>query len=126
MKWRVYKTPAALCDGKAGLSANEHYLPRESENFKNNEPLADLICNSCQKVCSQLEEVFAHNSPEAFFREMIGRMGRKNHKGKNIFMSRRSAFHRWQFGENIRATTLKFSGNWWTIRRTRKVTDLRR
>jgi len=81
----VYTTPAGLCDGKAGLSANEHYLPRALGNFKNNEPLAGRICNSCQKVCSQLEDVFAHNSPEAFFREMIGRVGRKTHKGKNIF-----------------------------------------
>jgi hypothetical protein len=81
----VYTTPAGLCDGNAALSANEHYLPRALGNFKNNEPLVDRICNSCQKLCSQLEDVFAHNSPEAFFREMIGRVGRKNHEGKNIF-----------------------------------------
>lgn len=81
----VYTTPAGLCDGKAPLSPNEHYLPRALGNFQDNEPLVDRICDGCQKVCSQLEDVFAHNSPEAFFREMIGRVGRTNRKGKNIF-----------------------------------------
>lgn len=81
----VYTTPAQLCDGRAPLSQNEHYLPRALGNFQNDERLVDRICNNCQRVCSQLEDVFAHNSPEAFFREMVGRVGRKNHKGKNIF-----------------------------------------
>jgi hypothetical protein len=81
----VYTTPAGLCEGKAPLSANQRYLPRALGNFQNNEPLIERICDDCQKVCSQLEDVFAHNSPEAFFREMIGRVGRKNHKRKNIF-----------------------------------------
>jgi len=74
-----------LCDGNAALSPNEHYLPRALGNFQGDERLVDRICNNCQKVCSQLEDVFAHNSPEAFFREMVGRVGRKDHKGKNIF-----------------------------------------
>jgi hypothetical protein len=43
-------------------------------NFKDNEPLVDRICDGCQGVCSKLEDVLAHNSPEAFFREMIGRL----------------------------------------------------
>ncbi len=81
----VYTSPAGLCDGKAPLSQNEHYLPRALGNFQNDERLVDRICDNCQKVFSQLEDVFAHNSPEAFFREMVGRVGRKNHKGKNIF-----------------------------------------
>jgi hypothetical protein len=81
----VYTTPAGLCKGEAPLSKNEHYLPRALGNFKNNEPLVDRICDDCQHVCSQLEDVFAHNSPEAFFREMVGRVGRKNKQGKNIF-----------------------------------------
>jgi hypothetical protein len=78
----VYATPAGLCPGKAPLSKNEHYLPRALGNFKNNEPLVDRICDDCQKVCSKLEDVFAHNSSEAFFREMVGRVGRKKHKQK--------------------------------------------
>src|SRR5258708_4017020 len=81
----VYTTPAGLCDGTAPLSANEHYLPRALGNFQGDERLVNRICNTCQQVCSKPEDVFAHNSPEAFFREMVGRVGRKNHKGKNIF-----------------------------------------
>ena|SRR5215472_970939 len=81
----AYTTPAGLCDGKAALSANEHYLPRALGNFKNNEPLVNRICNSCQELCSQLEDVFAHNSAEAFFREMIGR-GEKELQGKEYFL----------------------------------------
>ena len=77
----VYTTPAGLCDGTAPLSANEHYLPRALGNFQGDEHLVNRICNTCQQVCSKLEDVFAHNSPEAFFREMVGRVGRKNHKG---------------------------------------------
>ena len=81
----VYTTPAGLCDGTAPLSANEHYLPRALGNFQGDERLVNRICNTCQQVCRNLKDVFAHNSPEAFFREMVGRVGRKNHKGKNIF-----------------------------------------
>src|ERR1700730_14086143 len=81
----VYTTPEGICYGKAPLSPNEHYLPRALGNFQNDERLVDRICGNCQSACSKLEDVFAHNSPEAFFREMIGRVGRKNHRGKNIF-----------------------------------------
>lgn len=81
----VYTTPKGLCDGKAPLSKNEHYLPRALGNFQDNEPLVDRICDNCQRVCSKLEDVFAHNSSEAFFREMVGRVGRKKHKEKSIF-----------------------------------------
>jgi hypothetical protein len=81
----AYTSPAEMCKGKAPLSKNEHYLPRALGNFKDDERLVDRICEDCQNVCSKLEDVFAHNSPEAFFREMVGRVGRKNHRGKNIF-----------------------------------------
>ena len=57
----VYTTPEGLCNGKAPLSKNEHYLPRALGNFKNNEPLVDRICDKCQSICSKLEDVFAHN-----------------------------------------------------------------
>jgi hypothetical protein len=81
----IYTSPAGLCDGTAPLSKNEHYLPRALGSFKDNEPLVDRICDSCQKVFRDVEDVFAHNSSEAFFREMVGRVGRKKHKKKNIF-----------------------------------------
>jgi hypothetical protein len=81
----VYTTPVGLCDGTKPLSKNEHYLPRALGNFQNNEPLVDRICDKCQGIFSKLEDVFAHNSSEAFFREMVGRVGRKKHKAKSIF-----------------------------------------
>ena len=81
----VYTSPTGLCNGTADLNAREHYLPRALGNFKGDVRLVDRICNDCQRVCRDLEDVFAHNSPEAFFREMIGRVGRKNREGKNIF-----------------------------------------
>ena len=81
----VYTTPAGLCDGNRPLSRNEHYFSRALGNFKDNEPLVDRICDGCQGVCSKLEDVLAHNSPEAFFREMIGRVGRTKRDKKNIF-----------------------------------------
>jgi hypothetical protein len=81
----VYTTPEGLCDGSHPLSKNEHYFPRALGNFENNNPLVDRICDGCQRVCSQLEDVLAHNSPEAFFREMIGRVGRKKRDQKSIF-----------------------------------------
>jgi len=81
----VYTVPSGLCDGKAALSKHEHYLPRALGNFKGDERLVDRICDSCQARFAKFEDVFAHNSPEAFFREMVGRVGRKKHRGKNIF-----------------------------------------
>jgi hypothetical protein len=81
----VYTTPSELCPGTAPLHPNEHYLPRALGNFKNNGPLVDRICYDCQKVCSKLEDVFAHNSTDAYFRHMLGQLGRKNHAKKNIF-----------------------------------------
>jgi hypothetical protein len=81
----VYTSLTGLCEGQASPSKREHYLPRALGNFQGDERLADRICDSCQGRFSQLEEVFARNSAEAFFREMVGRVGRKNHAGKNIF-----------------------------------------
>ena len=81
----VYTTPGGLCPGKAQLSKNEHYLPRALGNFEKNEPLVDRICDDCQRLLSRVEDVFAHNSSEAFFREMVGRVGRKKHREKSIF-----------------------------------------
>ncbi len=106
----VYSIPAGLCDGTAPLSKNEHYLPRALGNFRNNEPLVDRICDNCQRVCSQLEEVFAHNSPEAFFREMVGRVGRKKHKKKASFTSRRLVSRRFKCWRDTQATTSRFFG----------------
>jgi transposase len=63
----VYTTPAGLCDGTQPLSKNEHYFSRALGNFRDNEPPVDRIWDGCQKICSQLEDVLAHNSPEAFF-----------------------------------------------------------
>ncbi|HEV2314715.1 MAG TPA: hypothetical protein VGR94_05375 [Candidatus Acidoferrales bacterium] len=81
----VYTRPQGQCDGIASLSKSEHYLPRALGNFRGDERLVDRICDSCQARFGQLEDMFAHNSAEAFFREMVGRVGRKNHRGKNIF-----------------------------------------
>ena len=118
----VYTTSEKLCDSKAALSQNEHYLPRALGNFQNDERLVDRICNNCQKVCSQLEDVFAHNSPEAFFREMVGRVGRKKiTKGKTFSTSRHSASRRWRSWESIRGTISRFFGNWFLIRRAPEI-----
>lgn len=81
----VYTVPPGLCDETSPLSKREHYLPRALGNFRGDERLVDRICESCQARFAQLEDVFVHNSAEAFFREMVGRVGRKNHRGKNIF-----------------------------------------
>lgn len=81
----VYTSPTGLCPGTAPLSKREHYLPRALGNFKNDERLRGRICDDCQKRFSKFEDVLMHNSPEAFFRAMVGRVGRKRHKKKNIF-----------------------------------------
>jgi hypothetical protein len=81
----IYTLPPGLCDGEARLSQREHYLPRSLGNFLNDVRLVDKLCDACQNRCSRLEDVFAHNSPEAFFREMVGQLGRKTHQKKNIF-----------------------------------------
>jgi hypothetical protein len=81
----VYTTPAGLCPGTDPLSKREHYLSRALGNFRGDERLVDKICDGCQRRFRDLEDVLAHNSPEAFFREMVGQIGRRNHSKKNIF-----------------------------------------
>jgi len=81
----IYTSPAGLCPGIASLSKKEHYLPRGFGNFKHDDRLASKICNDCQVRFSKLEDLLLHNSPEAFFREMVGQVGRKKHRKKNIF-----------------------------------------
>jgi hypothetical protein len=81
----IYTSPAGLCPGTAPLSKREHYLPRGLGNFRHDDRLTNKICNDCQVGFSKLEDLLLHNSPEAFFREMIGQVGRKKHRKKNIF-----------------------------------------
>jgi hypothetical protein len=81
----VYTTPVGLCRGTAPLSKKEHYLPRGLGNFKYDDRLVNKICIDCQERFSKLEDLFLHNSPEAFFRLMVGQVGRKKHRKKNIF-----------------------------------------
>lgn len=81
----VYTTPPGLCHGTAALSKREHYLPRALGNFKDDPRLKYRICDDCQKKFRDAEDVFAHASSEAFFREMIGMVGRKRSRKKNIF-----------------------------------------
>ena len=74
----IYTYPAGLCPGTAPLSKKEHYLPRGLGNFKHDDRLANKICNDCQVRFSKLEDLLLHNSPEAFFREMVGQVGRQS------------------------------------------------
>lgn len=81
----IYTQPSGLCDGNQPLHQKEHYLPAALGNFRNDIRLADFICTGCQAKFGRHEDVFIHNGPEAFFRNMIGRKGRKKHRKKNIF-----------------------------------------
>lgn len=81
----MYTTPAGLCEGTFPLHPKEHYLPAGLGNFKNDIRLRNYICTNCQKNFSSLEDVFLHNSPEAFFRFITGKKGRKHHRKKDIF-----------------------------------------
>lgn len=81
----IYTTPAGLCSGAFPLHPKEHYLPAGLGNFKNDIRLKDFICTNCQKIFGALEDVFLHNSPEAFFRFVTGKKGRKTHRKKDIF-----------------------------------------
>jgi hypothetical protein len=81
----IYTTPAGLCSGAFPLHPKEHYLPAGLGNFKNDIRLKDFICTNCQKIFGALEDVFLHNSPEAFFRFITGKRGRKTHRKKDIF-----------------------------------------
>ncbi len=81
----IYTCPEGLCAGQAPLHPNEHYLPAGLGNFKDDVHLKDFICNECQRRFSKFESVFLQNSPEAFFRKVLGVKGRSGHKPKNIF-----------------------------------------
>jgi len=81
----VYTTPKGLCNGTFPLHPKEHYLPAGLGNFKHDIRLRNYICTNCQQNFSSLEDVFLHNSPEAFFRFVTGKKGRKSHRKKDIF-----------------------------------------
>ena len=81
----IYSTVDNLCDGTHPLHEKEHYLPAGLGEFANDKRLRNKICFRCQKDFGGLEDVFLHNSPEAFFRFLIGQRGRKREKKKNIF-----------------------------------------
>jgi hypothetical protein len=81
----IYTGPYGLCDGKYPLHPKEHYLPAGLGNFRNDIRLRNYICTRCQQNFGSLEDVFLHNSPEAFFRFITGKKGRKSHRKKDIF-----------------------------------------
>jgi hypothetical protein len=81
----IYTTPSGLCEGNYPLHPKEHYLPAGLGNFKNDIRLRNYICTNCQGEFSSLEDVFLHNSPEAFFRFVTGKRGRRSHRKKDIF-----------------------------------------
>jgi hypothetical protein len=82
----VYTAPEGLCPGTSPLHPKEHYLPAGLGNFKDDVRLKNFICYDCQNRFSKFEEVFLRNSTEAFFRKILAVQGRKDHKGKNIFV----------------------------------------
>jgi hypothetical protein len=81
----IYTIPEGLCKGTFPLHKKEHYLPAGLGNFNKDIRLKDYICTNCQKIFGALEDVFLHNSPEAFFRFVTGKKGRKSHRKKDIF-----------------------------------------
>ena len=81
----IYTQPSGLCSGAAPLHPKEHCLPAGLGEFKGDIKLAHVICWECQERFGRLEDVFLHNSPEAFLRVLLGQRGRKRKKGKNIF-----------------------------------------
>jgi len=66
----------------------EHYLPEGLGRFRGYETLKNRICKKCQTKCSQLEGQLLRNSPEAFFRKLVGKLGKKHHKKIEIFYRR--------------------------------------
>lgn len=70
------------------LHPKEHYLPAALGNFRNDVRLRDFVCTRCQADFGNVEDIFMHHGPEAFFRHMIGVRGRKKHRKKNIFYER--------------------------------------
>jgi hypothetical protein len=81
----VYTSPEGLCSGRSPLHPNEHYLPRGLGNFKDDIHLNNFICYECQERFSKYEAVFLQNSPEAFYRRILGYEGRSSHARKNIY-----------------------------------------
>jgi len=80
----VYSDIPDFCPGTEAAS-QEHYLPRGLGNFEQYEGLNNKICASCNEKLGRLDESFLRNSPEAFFREVVGRFGRKKHRNKSVF-----------------------------------------
>ena len=82
----VYTTPEGLCNGESPLDPREHYFSRGLGEFKGDSRLGNVICTACNKRFGKLEDVLLHDSPEAFFREMLGKFGRSNRgRKKDIF-----------------------------------------
>ncbi len=81
----IYTKPGGLCNGTARLSSREHYLSAGLGEFRGDSRLVDKICDDCQARLGQLEDVFLHASPEAFFRQMLGIKGRRGHRTKAIY-----------------------------------------
>jgi len=81
----VYTSPDGLCSGRSPLHPNEHYLPAGIGNFKDDIHLKSFICYDCQERFSKYEAVFLQNSPEAFYRRILGYKGRSSHARKNIY-----------------------------------------
>lgn len=66
----------------------EHYLPEGLGKFRGYETLDDRVCIVCQGKCSQLEEQFLRNGPEAFFRKLVAKVGKKHHEKIAVFYRR--------------------------------------
>jgi hypothetical protein len=82
----IYTVPDNLCPGNALLHRREHYLPRGLGEFKGDLRLQMVICNDCNAHFGKLEDVLLHDSPEAFFRQMLGKFGRSGRgRKKDIF-----------------------------------------
>lgn len=81
-------TKCIYCGG--GPLTEEHYLPEGLGRFRGCEVLKDRICRDCQGKCARLEEQFLRCSPEAFFRKLIAKVGKKHHEKFEMFY-RRSA-----------------------------------
>jgi hypothetical protein len=82
----IYTRPSGLCPGGASFD-REHWFSRGLGNFRSFQPLEGKICKDCNNLFGrELEDVFLHSGPEAFFREIMGGgLGRKSHGKHNIF-----------------------------------------
>ena len=66
----------------------EHYLPEGLGRFRGYEKLKNRICKKCQTKCSQLEEQLLRSSLEAFYRKLVGKLGKRRHGNIEIFYRR--------------------------------------